>query len=37
MPVTVKSLFWMSMPISRKCRLTHSHAPRAVMAIFLWS
>ena len=24
-------------PISRKCRLTDSQAPRAVMPIFLWS
>ena len=33
----VKSVFCVSMPISRKCRFTHSHAPRAVMPIFLWS
>jgi hypothetical protein len=24
-------------PISRKCRRTDSHAPRAVIPIFLWS
>ncbi len=37
MPAAVKAVFWMSMPISRKCRLTHSHAPRAVMPMALWS
>ena len=36
-PTTVKSWRWMSRPSSRKCRLTDSHAPRAVMPIFLWS
>ena len=29
--------FWMSMPRLRKWCFTHSHAPRAVMPIFLWS
>ena len=37
MPATVKSVVWVSMPISRKWRLTDSHAPRAVMPIALWS
>ena len=36
-PTTVKSVVCVSMPISRKCRFTDSHAPRAVIAIFLWS
>ncbi|MCY1233867.1 hypothetical protein D9M72_464260 [compost metagenome] len=36
-PATVKGVVWMSMSISRKCRLTVSQAPRAVMPIFLWS
>ena len=36
-PTTVKSSVWVSTPISRKCRLTDSHAPRAVMPIALWS
>ena len=35
MPVTVKFWLWMSMPISRKWRFTHSQAPRAVMRHFL--
>ena len=33
----MKSVVWQSMPISRKCRFTDSHAPRAVMPIALWS
>ncbi len=37
MPATVKSCVWVSTPSSRKCRLTDSHAPRAVMPIALWS
>ncbi len=28
---------WMSVPSSRKWRLTDSHAPRAVIPICLWS
>ncbi|SKU19650.1 Uncharacterised protein [Mycobacteroides abscessus subsp. abscessus] len=36
-PTTVKSCVWVSIPISRKCRLTLSQAPRAVMPIALWS
>ena len=36
-PATVKSVVCVSTPISRKCRLTDSHAPRAVMPIALWS
>ena len=36
-PTTVKSVVWVLTPSSRKCRLTDSHAPRAVIAIFLWS
>ena len=36
-PATVKGVVWMSVFISRKWRLTVSHAPRAVMPIFLWS
>ena len=34
---TVKGSDWISLPSSRKCRLTDSQAPRAVMPIFLWS
>ena len=37
MPATVKSWLWVSTPISRKWRFTDSQAPRAVIAIFLWS
>ncbi len=37
MPTTVKSCVCVSTPSSRKCRLTHSHAPLAVIPIFLWS
>jgi hypothetical protein len=37
MPATVNSVLWVSMPISRKCRLTDSQAPRAVMPMALWS
>ena len=37
MPTTVKSSVWVSTPSSRKCRLTLSHAPLAVMPIALWS
>ncbi len=37
MPTTVKSSRWVSLPSSRKCRLTLSHAPRAVIPIALWS
>ena len=36
-PTAVKSVVWMSVPSSRKCRLTDSHAPRAVIPICLWS
>ena len=36
-PTTVKSWFWQSCPSSRKCRLTDSQAPRAVIPIALWS
>ena len=36
-PATVTGCVWMSMSISRKWRFTASHAPRAVMPIFLWS
>ncbi len=36
-PTQVKSSFWQSTPISRKCRFTDSQAPRAVMPIALWS
>ncbi len=36
-PTTVKSVLWMSTPVSRKNRFTPSHAPRAVMPIALWS
>ena len=36
-PTTVKSVVWMSVPNSRKWRLTDSQAPRAVMPIALWS
>jgi len=34
---TVNGVVWISWPSSRKCRFTDSQAPRAVMAIFLWS
>ena len=34
---TVKSSIWMSLPSSRKWRLTDSQAPLAVMPISLWS
>ena len=37
MPTTVKSVVSMSVPSSRKWRLTDSQAPRAVIAICLWS
>ena len=37
MPTTVKSSLWVSTPISRKWRLTDSHAPLAVMPMALWS
>src|SRR5689334_426852 len=37
MPTTAKSSVWVSSPSSRKCRLTDSRAPRAVVPIFLWS
>ena len=36
-PMAVKSVPWQSTPISRKWRLTDSHAPRAVIPIPLWS
>jgi len=36
-PSTVKSVVCISLPISRKCLLTDSQAPRAVIPIFLWS
>ncbi len=36
-PATVKGSDWMSFPISRKCRLTHSQPPRAVIPSSLWS
>ncbi len=36
-PTAVKGSVWMSLPISRKWRLTASQAPRAVMPIALWS
>ena len=36
-PATVNGVSWMSWPSSRKWRFTDSHAPRAVMPIFLWS
>ncbi len=36
-PTTVNGSSWMSFPFSRKCRFTHSHAPRAVMPTALWS
>ncbi len=36
-PMTVKSWLWESWPSSRKCRLTDSQAPRAVMPMTLWS
>ena len=34
---TLKGSFWMSRPRLWKWWLTHSHAPRAVIPIFLWS
>ena len=34
---TAPRVVWVSSPSSRKWRLTHSQAPRAVIAIFLWS
>ena len=37
MPTTVNSSELTSRPSSRKWRLTDSHAPAAVMPIFLWS
>jgi len=37
MPTTVKSSELVSMPSAWKWNLTASQAPRAVMAIFLWS
>ncbi len=37
MPTAVKSSVCVSTPISRKCRLTDSQAPRAVMPMALWS
>ena len=37
MPTHVKSSVWQSRPISKKCRLTDSQAPRAVMPMPLWS
>ena len=37
MPTTVNGSFITSVPISRKCRLTDSQAPRAVMPSSLWS
>ena len=36
-PATVTGSVWTSMPISRKCRWTEIHAPRAVIPIALWS
>ena len=36
-PTTLKSRVCVSWPKLRKWRLTLSHAPRAVIAIFLWS
>ena len=36
-PATVKSVWLMSTPRVWKWNLTDSHAPRAVMPIFLWS
>ena len=36
-PATVKSMVCVFTPSSRKWRFTDSHAPRAVIAIFLWS
>ena len=36
-PTTVNSSFCVSTPSSRKCRLTLSHAPLAVIPIALWS
>ena len=37
MPTTVKSVDWVSTPVSRNSCLTDSQAPRAVIPIFLWS
>ena len=37
MPTTVNGSFITSMPSSRKCRFTDSHAPRAVIPSALWS
>ena len=37
MPTAVNSSVWQSIPRSRKCRCTETHAPRAVMPIALWS
>ena len=37
MPATVNGSFCTSRPRLRKCSRTHSQAPRAVMATFLWS
>jgi hypothetical protein len=36
-PTTVTGSFCTSTPISRKWRCTETHAPRAVIAIALWS
>ncbi len=36
-PTAVNSVVWMSVPSSRKWRLTDSQAPRAVIPIALWS
>ena len=36
-PTTVKSSAWVSRPSSRKCYLTDSQAPLAVIPIVLWS
>ena len=37
MPTTVNGSVCVSRPMSRKCRLTASQAPRAVMPMRLWS
>ncbi len=37
MPMTVKSSVSTSVPSERKWKRTDSHAPRAVIPIFLWS
>ena len=37
MPATVNGVVCVLCPNALKCRLTDSHAPRAVMPIFLWS